>query len=293
MLRLRRPIIALAAVVLALAAGPGCSGAALWKSRGEAVLGPPRENLSCAQDVHCVAHRGLRGKYPENTLGAFAAAIAAGADMVEFDVRRSKDGQLVVIHDRRTDRMAQAHGLVSEMSAAELRALKLGGGERIPLVQEVLVLAAGKVMLNIEIKEQGVAAPLVQLIEQEAAMGRWRYEQFIISSFNQPELMEVRRLQPKLATMALMCGTPFDKAAAAEILNAEAIGLSIDAAAPELVEDAHRRGMRVFVYTLNAQADIEAAIASGANGIITDLPDGIMWCKEAASAPSANCQKIK
>jgi len=84
---------------------------------------------------------------------SFRSAIAAGCDLIECDVHLSSDGRLVVIHDHTLERTTNGTGLVAEKTAAELRRFDAGHGERIPLLQEVVELAIGKVGLVIEIKQ--------------------------------------------------------------------------------------------------------------------------------------------
>src|SRR5207302_6434069 len=88
-------------------------------------------------------HRGNPAENPENTMRSFRSAIAIGCDLIECDVHLSADGRLVVIHDHTLDRTTNGSGLVRDHSAAELRKLDAGDGEKIPLLQEVVELALG------------------------------------------------------------------------------------------------------------------------------------------------------
>lgn len=107
------------------------------------------------------AHRGDRRHYPENTMAAFRAAVKIGCDAIETDVRMTKDGHLVLIHDRDVDRTTNGHGKVDDMTLDELRELDAGSwkspvftGEKIPTVEEFLDLIAPTGMLvNWELKE--------------------------------------------------------------------------------------------------------------------------------------------
>src|SRR5581483_879272 len=105
------------------------------------------------------AHRGASARAPENTLWAFRAALADGAELIELDVHLTRDGRLAVIHDETTGRTTGVDGAVAELTMAELRALDAsrvkGGawtGQSIPELGEVLALARGRVALNVEIK---------------------------------------------------------------------------------------------------------------------------------------------
>jgi glycerophosphoryl diester phosphodiesterase len=109
-----------------------------------------------------VAHRGLSGSCPENTLPAFAAAVALGADEIEFDLWASRDGELVVCHDPDVDRTSNGHGLIRDLSWAEIRVLDAGrlngpawAGIPFCRLEEVMELCGGRSVMNIHIKETG------------------------------------------------------------------------------------------------------------------------------------------
>jgi len=110
--------------------------------------------------IMVIAHRGFSGAAPENTLAAFRKAIDVGSDLIELDIQLSKDGKIVVIHDEILGRATNGQGKVSDHTLQELKKLDAGSkfraefsGERIPTLQEVLDLAKGRVLVNIEIKD--------------------------------------------------------------------------------------------------------------------------------------------
>lgn len=111
--------------------------------------------------IMVIAHRGFSGQAPENTLASFQKAVELGSDMIELDVRFSKDGQVVVIHDDTIDRTTNGRGKVADYTLKELKQFDAGSwfapqfsGERIPTLKEVLELVKGKVLVNIEIKDE-------------------------------------------------------------------------------------------------------------------------------------------
>ncbi len=142
------------------------------------------------------AHRGDRTNYPENTMEAMKAAVAVGCDMVETDVRMSKDGQLVLMHDRSVERTTNGTGFVDEMTLEELKALDAGAwkgekftGSRIPTVEELLAWASQtQVLVDWELKEYTVEVgrerafrcvdKLVELIELYGMVERSRINSF-------------------------------------------------------------------------------------------------------------------
>lgn len=110
------------------------------------------------QNIYVAAHRGWKSKYPENTLAAFKAALTLDVDQLETDVRVTKDGQLVLIHDPTVDRTTNGTGKVCDLTFDELRALDAGNGEKIPTLVEFMELVKDHptITLDIELKEYPV-----------------------------------------------------------------------------------------------------------------------------------------
>lgn len=108
-----------------------------------------------SKNVYVAAHRGWRSKYPENTLEAFQAALALGVDQIETDVRVTKDGQLVLIHDAAVDRTTNGSGKVCDLTLAQLKQLDAGSGAKIPTLTELMELVKDHptITLDIELKE--------------------------------------------------------------------------------------------------------------------------------------------
>ena len=118
------------------------------------------------------AHRGGAATHPENTLAAFRHAVALGAHQIEFDVRRTADGEIVVIHDASVDRTTDGKGLVDELAFDAIRELDAGRhvapefrGERVPTLDEVLEVLPRDLWINVQLKpREGVVAPVVERI---------------------------------------------------------------------------------------------------------------------------------
>ncbi len=149
------------------------------------VIGMKCENINIdSSRILLGAHRGDRKHFPENTMAAMRAAVQMGCDAIETDVRMTKDGHLVLIHDRDVSRTTDQSGLIDEMSLEEVRALDAGSwkgaafaGEKIPTVEEFLsFIAPTNVIINWELKEYPVdlgkerafacADRLIDLIDQ-------------------------------------------------------------------------------------------------------------------------------
>src|SRR3972149_9393656 len=122
--------------------------------------------------VMVIAHRGFSGQAPENTLASFKKARELGSDMIELDVRFSKDGHMVVMHDDTLDRTTNGRGKVADYTLKELKQLDAGSwfapqfsDERIPNLNEVLELAKGKILVNIEIGTPSGKLPAAGLFQ--------------------------------------------------------------------------------------------------------------------------------
>jgi glycerophosphoryl diester phosphodiesterase len=219
-------------------------------------------------------HRGARGLKPENTLPSFTEGLMH-TNAIELDVYACKTGELVVIHDDTVDRTTNGHGYVTEMTFDQLRKLDAGAGAQIPTLQEVLDLAKNTSLVNIELKGPGTATPVAGVIKHYVETRQWTYENFIASSFNHVELAAFKKICSEVRIAALICGIPLDLAQCATILNAYALNPSLEFISQDLVDDAHNRGLKVFVYTVNTQEDLNRLNALGVDGIFTDYPDRI------------------
>jgi glycerophosphoryl diester phosphodiesterase len=214
------------------------------------------------------------GHEPENTLLSIEKAIDLGASWVEVDVY-FVDDHLVVFHDDQLARTTNGTGYIGEKSFAYLRTLDAGKGQKIPTLEEVIAAVEGRAALNIELKGFGTAAPTVRLIRERLEHG-WSYEDLLVSSFIHRELLHVKRLDPRLRTGALIVGLPVDNAAFAERLNCYSVHPSVFFIDQDFVDDAHTRGLKVFVINVNEPDDIKRMEALGVDGVFTDYPERVV-----------------
>jgi glycerophosphoryl diester phosphodiesterase len=220
-----------------------------------------------------IGHRGAAGHEPENTLISFKKALDLGVDMIELDVHVLATGELIVMHDNKVDRTTDGTGYVRDYTFSELRKLDAGHGEKIPLLSEVLDLVDKKVPMNIELKGLGTAKSAAELIKEYKQEKGWTDDLFIVSSFNHIELAEFIQLMPSIHTGALSEGILIGYAAFAEELGSFSTNLSAEFVTPEFVDDAHKRNLEVFVYTINDESEIARMCALGVDGIFTNFPD--------------------
>lgn len=139
-----------------------------------------------------LAHRGLSDIYPENTLIAFKKAFEAGADGIELDVRITRDGEVVVFHDEDLERMAGRNEKISDMDYKDLLRINIGG-EKIPLLSEVLNIVPRNKWLNIEIKDKMASYPSVDMV-----ISRGLSAFTVFSSFDHKLLENLMRDFPSL-----------------------------------------------------------------------------------------------
>ncbi len=218
----------------------------------------------------CIAHRGARAERPENTIAAIELAIKQGADAIEIDVREHQ-GQLIIFHDEIVDRTTSSRGELSNFSFEQLRQLDAGNGQKIPILGEVILSIAQRVPLNIELKDNASAPLVLACIEDFVSKG-WEYKDFIVSSFFHPLLQSLKQQQPQLAIGALSAGVMVDYAAFAQNLDAVSINLCSDSINQAIIDDAHQRGLKVFIYTVNDIREFEQFYQMGADGLFTDYP---------------------
>lgn len=229
------------------------------------------------------AHRGASGYAPENTLRAFELAADMHADGVELDVQLTRDGRLVVFHDETLDRVTEGRGLLAARDYDELAAypvVRAAGGtaqDRIPLLSDVLALLKRRgLAVNIELKTSRRLFPGIEALCMEQVRAAGMRERTIYSSFNHYSLLRVKELDA-----GAPCGILYDAALVDPWRYAAALGL--DALHPHYsepfavredeIEQAHRFGLQVNVWTVNEADSLRRAAASGCDCIITNYPD--------------------
>ena len=222
-----------------------------------------------------IGHRGARGYEPENTILSFKKALELGVDMIEFDVCLCKTHEVVVFHDKRVDSMTDTTGYILDKTFDELRSYDMGKGQKVPTLQEALDFIDKRCPVNIEIKGDEVASSVYKILDEYVRVKGWRWDLFLISSFNHYELRDFSRLKEEVKIGAIIASIPIGYAECATRVGAYSLHPSKEFINQALVNDAHTRGMKVFVYTPNHPEDIAAMKALGVDGIFSDYPDRI------------------
>ena len=223
-----------------------------------------------------IGHRGAKGHEPENTLASFRKAIQLGVDAIELDVHALNDGMLVVIHDKKVNRTTNGKGYVSKKTLQELKNLNAGKGEKIPTLQEVLDVVKRKVQINIELKGENTALPASQIIKEYVKNNGWNYDDFLVSALDHRELQKFHTLVPQVRIGALILGLRINYDKYIKELNAYSIHMFAKLVRKSVVEKAHEKGLKVFVYTVNSKKEIEKMKSLGVDGIFSDYPDRII-----------------
>ncbi len=215
-----------------------------------------------------IAHRGASGHAPENTLLSFQQAFDYGAQMIELDVHETIDGELVCIHDSTVDRTTDGSGEIHRLTFKELLALDAGDGERIPLLEDVLKYASGKIQVNIELKVIGVEKKVLDMVERSGML-----QDIMISSFFHGTLVAIRELSDMTKT-AVLVDKPKDELVRYTMdLKANAINPDHRLVTPALVQEIHGAGLKVFPWTVNDPKIMKDLFSVDVDGLITDYPD--------------------
>jgi glycerophosphoryl diester phosphodiesterase len=220
-----------------------------------------------------IAHRGAPGDSKENTIESFEKAIALGADMIEFDVRRTKDNIFISYHDETVQGRP-----IGDFTYEDVSQTAGDRGFHIPTVEEVLKWSRGKIKLDVELKEQGYEKEIVELLSKY-----FKEDQFVITSFNDSSLKTIKDIDPHIKVGILLGKSNLPlltrlseffpmkrcKRAKADFLAAHWKLLRFG-----FLERARRNNRPVFVWTVNDQEMMRKLFRDGRiHALVTDKPD--------------------
>lgn len=228
------------------------------------------------------AHRGASAYAPENTLAAFELAVRQNADAIELDAKLTADGHVVVIHDPTLERTTNGQGQVTKLTLAELQKLDAGSyfdpafqAERIPTLDEVFERVGKDIYINVEITNYTAPLDALPLKIAECVHRHQMQERVIFSSFNWLSLWRIHLLVPEapLGLLALpgQWGWPA-RSRLGRLVRYHSLHPALEDVTPALVQQAHRLGAKVFVYTVNRREDMHRLLEMGVDGIFTDDP---------------------
>ena len=214
-----------------------------------------------------IGHRGARAYEPENTLRSFKEALEIGVDAVEFDVRKTKDDQLVVIHDADVKRTTDGEGLVSELTLEEIKGFSAEKDEKIPTLKEALDFLDKKVKIVIELKEAGVEEKVLAAVRENGLQ-----KNVVIISFIEEALQRVRDLDKEVETGLIYVKHKNPVKAALELKASYLLPLYRFTHTAN-VEKAHENGLKIIVWTINKPEEAAEYDKKGVDGIASDKPD--------------------
>lgn len=212
-----------------------------------------------------VGHRGARAYETENTLESFKKAIELGANAIELDVRKTKDGKLIISHDDNLNKVFGKDILVNQTTLKKLKQLT---ENKIPTLEEALEFIDNKVeKIFVELKEVGYEKKVLEVVKKEKLQ-----DMVIVVSFYEQALLNVRKLDKTIESGLIYAKhkNPIDTALK---LNAQYLVPLYRFIHVKNVEDAHKNNLKVIVWTINTKQEIKEYIAKGVDGIATDKPD--------------------
>lgn len=223
----------------------------------------------------CIAHRGGRGNFTENTLEAVQSALKLGVDAIEIDVWQIQ-GQWLVTHDRRLGNTLPGEGLLLEQSPEHLKSLPLKNGGQLATLEQILSAVGDQCRLNLEMKGPDCAEGLANLLLSHCRDHQLAPDQFIVSSFDHQQLFRFKQHFQAVPLGVLIEGIPINLAETCSTLEAHYLNAGIYFVNQDLIEDAHRRGAQVWVYTANYSDEWAWLSTIGVDGVFTDEPEQLL-----------------
>lgn len=214
-----------------------------------------------------IGHRGASAYEPENTLTSFRRAIELGVDAIELDVRKTKDNELVVIHNADVNKTTNGNGPVNSFTLEEIKKFVTKKGEHIPTLEDVLDSVGKRVKILVELKEEGTEEKVIELIQRKKLI-----DNVIIISFDEEVLRKVRELNDNV-TLGLIYVRHKNPIQSALLLKAEYLLPLYRFTHSVNVTKAHEAGLKVIVWTINTKEEAIEYKKKGVDGIATDRPD--------------------
>ncbi len=223
-----------------------------------------------------IAHRGDTTAATENTLPAFEAALKRGVDGIECDLQLTEDGRVIVFHDWDLTRLGHRNLKIGETSWQELRSIPLVNGAPIPTLEELLDLAGGRTLVNLELKTLFYFKSDLEKRVLEILKKFPQKSSLLLSSFNPFALWRIKRMAPEFLRGYLFEDKPWPHHSLSPFVSPFSINAPFSHTRHTLVERAHKAGRKFFVWTVNDENDMKKAIAMGVDGIMTDRPHQLL-----------------
>jgi len=233
-----------------------------------------------------IAHRGASGEFAENSLLAFEQALIQGCDAIEFDVQfHQPSSEFILLHDSYL-KIKDSNGdngkekvHFNQLPLDELIHTSPNAKYNICTLEQALECINIQCQINIELKSATQGAQLANemrkleaVIQHAQARKLITFQQLVISSFNHHALAYVANYLPEITTAALIACCPINYAEFCQQLKVSMVNLSIECLNPEIINDAHRRGLKVWVYTVDHPDQIKQCLDFQVDGIFTNFP---------------------
>ena len=256
------------------------------------------------RDFLVIAHRGASAYAPEHTLNAYHLAKAMQADYIELDLQRTKDHQLIAMHDETVDRTTDGTGKVRHLTLAQIKQLNAGtwfnkhhleyaqvsyAKATVPTLKEVLLTFGKSVNYYIETKNPdeypGMEAELLAMLAEQHLLDNPASGQVVIESFSSQSLRYIHNKVPELPLVQLVHAEDMQQLTPAKLKTirryAKVIGTAFKSLTPTVAKDIRAAGLDLHPFTIDSQADLAKAVQMGATGVFTNQIDLPMTYKKA------------
>ncbi len=214
-----------------------------------------------------IAHRGDSSNALENSLESMRRALSLPVDMIELDVRKSRDNGLYIMHDKLTGRTAVKNIDIERASSEKIAKVKLKNGEFIPALADVLRLVAGKCGLNLEIKSSGAGTLTAQYLLASGYKGH-----ILASSFQEDEITAARQAMPLLPASLIFDVFTVNAIPSYVARGYTVISLRKTTVNEKLVTACHEQGLPLYVWTVDEEDEMRKFISWGVDGIYSNKP---------------------
>lgn len=239
--------------------------------------------ISCNNEnkTYIIAHRGYSAIAPENTMSSFKEAVKIGADYIELDVHKTKDGKIVVIHDSSIDKTSSTNdkGEIDQINYSDLQKMHVGFSskfgdkfkyEKLPTLEEVLKFSKDKVKVCIELKYDDIEKDVVKLIEETGMTN-----EVIVFDFDFNAVEKVENLNHDIETLFLQGYSTLQTIDSIKAAGLNAIGVNQKKTTVDknFMEYAHKNNIKVYSYVVDDEKRMKELIGVKIDGIITNRPD--------------------
>jgi len=228
-------------------------------------------------EIRGLAHRGYPLKYPENTMLGFRKALELGFSHLELDVQLTKDGVPAVIHDATVDRTTNGTGAINSFTLEEIRKLDAGQGEVVPTLEEALLFAKDRMIVDIELKQMGDTYPGLEQKVIDLIKETGMEKQVFLTSFDHYSIERARSIDPDIELGLVIYGATPSIFPYLDEIGARYVSVKYVYVTPAFMEEARKRGIQLIVWTPDNEAELVSLTQYPELLIVTNNLDG--WAK--------------